>query len=143
MQLEDNRGSFHTSISATFKYAFLRFLRYELMSGIQVLKAFIRAEFKSLPGSAWVDRGRYSIMNSTHNRVLNELNWTGNVAPGTTVTMSMLLQQRIESSSNPSEQRCPVSSCSGSWTKSLTQSWATWYCMSQGAAGNSWTDLEQ
>ncbi|KAH7020283.1 hypothetical protein EDB80DRAFT_677214 [Ilyonectria destructans] len=39
--------------------------------------------------------------------------------------MSMLVERRIESSSNPRDQQCPESSCSGSWTELSAQSWAT------------------
>ncbi|KAI8947372.1 hypothetical protein F4801DRAFT_582484 [Xylaria longipes] len=72
-----------------------RILPYEYFRSFKVLQAFIQHEFKDLPGSAWVDRGRYLILNSTNDRELNEHNLINAVVPGTTVAMSMLKQKRL------------------------------------------------
>jgi hypothetical protein len=100
-----------------------------LMRYDQVLQAFIQHEFKDLPGSAWVNRGRYLVLSLANNQALNDQNWSGSIAPGATVAMSMVVRKRLRSSWNPSEERCPESSCSGTWSRSETQSWVTWYAL--------------
>jgi hypothetical protein len=94
----------------------------------KVLQAFIQHEFKDFPGSEMVDRGKYLILNLANTRVLDESNWSGYVAPGSTIAMSMVVHKRLESP-NSEEERCPESSCSGTWTKPETQSWVTWYVL--------------
>ncbi|KAI0854864.1 hypothetical protein F4860DRAFT_498050 [Xylaria cubensis] len=102
-----------------------RILPYDCFRSFKILEAFIQHEFKDLPGTAWVNRGRYLIFSLTNNQVLDEHNWSSIVAPGTRISMSMLLQKRLVSSSNLIEQRCPEISCSGTWTRPITQSWVT------------------
>jgi hypothetical protein len=91
----------------------------------KVLQAFIQHEFKDFPGSAMVDQGRYLILNLANSRVLDEINWSCYVAPGSTIAMSMVVHKRLEPS-NSQEDRCPESSCPGTWTKPETRSWVTW-----------------
>ncbi|KAF4635285.1 hypothetical protein G7Y89_g2801 [Cudoniella acicularis] len=100
-----------------------RVLPFEYFRCFQVLRAFIEYEFKDLPGSAWVNRGRYLVLNLKNNRTLDEHNWSGNVAPGVTIAMSIIVS-RLRESSN-SQYRCPESSCPGKWTKLNAQSWFT------------------
>ncbi|KAI1754890.1 hypothetical protein F4782DRAFT_464511 [Xylaria castorea] len=109
---------------------------YLLMDDIKVLRTFIKYEFKNLPGTAWVDQGRYLMFNLTNDQILNEHNWGSTVVPGTAVAMSMLLQERFVSSLNLKEQRCPKSTCSGTWTRPETQSWVT--C--EALVRNAWND---
>ncbi len=75
-----------------------------------------------------VDRGQYLVLNLASTRILDERNWSGYVAPGSTIAMSMIVHKLLESSSYE-ENRCPKSSCSGMWTKPETQSWVTWYVL--------------
>ncbi|CZR67508.1 uncharacterized protein PAC_17407 [Phialocephala subalpina] len=90
---------------------------------LRVLRAFIEDDFKSLPGSTWVDRGKYLVVSMANNRALNERNWSRAVVPGAKVAMSMIVRKRPGSFLRLGEERCPVSSCSGTWMRSETQSW--------------------
>ncbi|KAI0451866.1 hypothetical protein F5B21DRAFT_485364 [Xylaria acuta] len=119
-----------------------RILPYEHFRYFEVLQAFIRNEFKDLPGSAWVDRGRYLILSLANDRVLNEHNWGSTVVPGTTVAMSMLVQKRYEPSLNLNEGCCPESSCSGTWTRSKTQPRATCPVCQKEVFYSAFSDLE-
>jgi len=96
-----------------------------LIGCFQVLQAFIQHEFKDLPGAAWVDRGRYLVLSLANNRILDERNWSGSVAPGMTVAMSMVVR-KLRDASNFMETRCPETSCPGKWPKSETRSWVKW-----------------
>ncbi|KAI0543273.1 hypothetical protein F4679DRAFT_569382 [Xylaria curta] len=102
-----------------------RILPYEYFRSFKVLRAFVQHDFKGLPGTTWVDRDRYLMFNLTNKKMLNERNWDSTVVPGTTVGMFMLLQERSVPSLNLNEQRCPESSCSGTWTRPKNQSWIT------------------
>jgi hypothetical protein len=95
------------------------------MTNIKVLQAFIQYEFKNLPGSAWVDQGRYLVSSLANDRSLDEHNWTSYVAPGARIAMSMIVRKHLEPS-NLEEERCPDSTCSGTWKKLDSQSWVTW-----------------
>jgi hypothetical protein len=106
----------------------------------KVLQAFIQHEFKDFPGSAMVGRGKYLILNLANTRVLDESNWSGYVAPGSTIAMSMVVHKRLESP-NSEEERCPESSCSGTWTKPETQSWVTWYVLDSRYMSSSLTEV--
>ena len=75
-----------------------------------------------------VDRGKYFILNLANSRILDESNWSGYVAPGSTIAMSMVVRKRLESAYSQ-VNRCPESSCPGSWRKPETQSWVTWYVL--------------
>jgi hypothetical protein len=99
-----------------------------LMMVLQVLQAFIQHEFKDFPGSSMVDRGKYLVLNLANSRILDERNWSGYVAPGSTIAMSMVVRKLLESSDSQ-EDRCPEPSCPGTWTKPETQSWVTWYVL--------------
>ncbi|KAK0111211.1 hypothetical protein ONS95_001585 [Cadophora gregata] len=102
-----------------------RVLPYEYFGSFKVLQAFIQHEFRDLPGSTWVDQGRYLVLSLTNNQVLSESTWGGSVVPGSMVAMSMLLQQRLKPSNNLNEQQCPENTCTGTWPRSRDQSWAT------------------
>ncbi|KAI0469254.1 hypothetical protein F4859DRAFT_516194 [Xylaria cf. heliscus] len=95
-----------------------RILPYEYFRSFKVLQAFIQHDFKNLPGSTLVDRGRYLIMSLANNRVLNEYNWESTVVPGTTVAMSLLLQKRFKPFLELNGQHSPLRSYSrtGIWS---------------------------
>lgn len=125
MPWEDHRAFFLSSTSEAIRYIPKTFSsRYTLTAAFKVLQAFIQHEFKDLPGSTWVNQGRYLVSSLTNNRMLEESNWSGFVAPGSTIAMSMVVRKHPFESSNSNEDRCPESSCSGTWTKSNTQSWS-------------------
>ncbi|CZR63036.1 uncharacterized protein PAC_12933 [Phialocephala subalpina] len=89
-----------------------------------VLKAFISHEFKDLPGSSWVKQGRYHLQSTLNNRTLNAKNWGVSVAPGATVTMSMILHKVLESLSDI-KVNCPERTCPGTWPRPKIASWTT------------------
>lgn len=103
------------------------FCKYPLTSYTQVLQAFIEHEFKTLPGAISVDRGRYLILGLRTNKFLNEENWSRFIAPGATIATPMLVRSHLGQYLGPSEERCPEPSCSGTWKRSETLSWVTWY----------------
>jgi hypothetical protein len=94
----------------------------------KVLQAFIQHEFKDFPGFAMVDRGKYLILNLANSRVLDESNWSGYVAPGSTIAMSMIVHKLLELPFSQ-EDRCPESGCSDMWRKPETQSWVISYVL--------------
>src|SRR5690349_2963469 len=94
--------------------------------GPKVLQAFIQHEFKDLPGSAWVDQGRYLVSSMANNCRLDERNWSGSIAPGATVAMSMVVRKRVGLLYYQMDQ-CPQLNCPGTWARLDTQSWVTWY----------------
>jgi hypothetical protein len=129
MPLGDLHAFFHL---CTFEAS--RYKRTPISSGLmlivvsKVLQAFIQHEFKDYPGSSMVDRGKYLVLNLANTRILDERNGSGYVAPGSTIAISMVVHKLLESS-NSQEDRCPESSCPGTWTKPETQSWVTWYVL--------------
>jgi hypothetical protein len=129
MQLAGHHESCHMSISAPLRYAYNEStcITTWLTSSLQVLQEFIKQEFKDLPGSTFVDRGRYLIWSMQNNKPLNEENWRHSITPGAKVTMSVLTRKRLGLSNDPNKGHCPAPSCSGTWKKSSTQSLATWY----------------
>jgi len=92
---------------------------------MEVLKAFILHEFRDLPGSSWVNQGRYQLQSTLNSRILNAKNWDLSVAPGATVTMSMVLHKVLESLSDM-KISCPERSCSGTWSRPKIASWTIW-----------------
>ncbi|KAH7348387.1 hypothetical protein BKA65DRAFT_550458 [Rhexocercosporidium sp. MPI-PUGE-AT-0058] len=102
-----------------------RILPYEYFRSFKVLQAFIQHEFKTLPGSAWVDQGRYMILSLANYKALGEENWSSSVAPGSVVSMSMVVRRRLASSLSLARESCPEPSCPGTWVRSDAQSWAT------------------
>lgn len=56
-----------------------------------VLQAFIQHEFKDLPGSAWVNQGRYMILSLANNTPLGEQNCSRSITPGAAVAMSIIV----------------------------------------------------
>lgn len=94
-----------------------RVLPYEYFQSFEVLSAFVREEFKTLPGSAAVLGGGYIMNRMTDNMTLEESIWSDSVHPGSTVSMSILLPHRarvMEIGGKP-YQHCPVASCPSSW----------------------------
>jgi hypothetical protein len=89
------------------------------------MQTFIRDEFRDLPGSSWVERGRYQIMSMVNNRPLNKDNWSRSVTPGSKVVMSMVVWKLLESDGIGMDH-CPQNTCPGKWIKPQTPSWATW-----------------
>jgi len=129
MPLAGHHESCHMSISAPSRYACdeSTCITTWLTSSLQVLQEFIKQDFRDLPGSTFVDRGRYLIWSMQNDKPLNEENWRRSITPGAKVTMSVLTRKRLELSNDPNRGHCPVPSCSGTWNKSSTQSFATWY----------------
>ncbi|KAN0108885.1 hypothetical protein V8E51_008627 [Hyaloscypha variabilis] len=101
-----------------------RILPYEYFRSFKVLRAFIKYEFQTLPGAAWVNRGRYVISSLVDNQVLDQQSWT-TMKPGAQVAMAMLVRKLLDSTSNPMMVQCPSKSCSGSWPRGTTGLWET------------------
>jgi hypothetical protein len=89
-----------------------------------------------------VDRGKYLVLNLANSRILDERNWSGHVAPGSTIAMSMVVRKLLESSDSQ-EDRCPEPSCPGTWTKPESQSWVTWYVLDSRYMNHSVTKILQ
>ncbi|KAN0093471.1 hypothetical protein V8E51_016655 [Hyaloscypha variabilis] len=92
-----------------------RVLPYEYFSCFKMMQAFIEHEFRDLPGSTWVNRGRYLILSKRNHQALNEINWKRSVTPGSTVAMSILVRKSLDLLSNKDQERCPEPSCDGTW----------------------------
>jgi hypothetical protein len=75
----------------------------------------------------WVNRGRYLVLSLRNNQKLNEENWKHSIAPGAKIAMSFTLRKLLTSLTDANEERCPETSCSGTWKRSKTQTLATWY----------------
>lgn len=92
-----------------------------------MLQTFIEQEFKTLPGSSFVARGRYILLNIGNNRSVDEDNWKQMILPGAKIAMAIIISKRPQVLSGTSEEMCPESKCSGTWKRSETGSWVTWY----------------
>ena len=62
------------------------------------------------------------------NHVWSEPFWAS-ITPGSRVAMSMIVGKVIDQSVDLTVVRCPETSCSGSWQKEKTDTWATWLVM--------------
>lgn len=102
-----------------------RVLPFEYFRTFKILQAFIEYEFRDLPGSAWVNHGKYLVLSLRNNRALNEENWDYSVAPGAKIAMSVLVKKRFGSNWTSDEECCPESSCLGTLKRRESQSWAT------------------
>jgi hypothetical protein len=97
-----------------------------------MLQVLISDQFRDLPGSALVERGRYVLMNMADNRELDETSWRRCIAPGVTVVMSVCLETISVQSGIGSAmevESCPALKCRGIWEMPQFQSWVTWYVL--------------
>lgn len=92
-------------------------LKVPLLTYAQVLSAFVREEFKTLPGSAAVRGGGYIMKRMSDNMTLEESIWSDSVHPGSIISMSILLPHRalVREIVGKPYQHCPVVSCPGIW----------------------------
>lgn len=100
-----------------------RILPYEYFRNFKVLQTFIQVEFKSLPGSTWVNRGLYRLLATQYNRPLAEDNWSRLVTPGTTITMAMLIRKTVDTVEDSTVYRCPEKRCKGTWPYPKEVTW--------------------
>jgi hypothetical protein len=126
MPLVVARGYCRTRSFAVSMYDVESCLNWKHSSPLQIMQTFIQDEFRYLPGSSWVERGRYQVMSLANNRSLNKDNWTRSVTPGSKVVMSMVVRKLLESD-GIGMGHCPQNTCTGKWTKPQIPSWATWW----------------
>ncbi|KAH8590658.1 hypothetical protein B0O99DRAFT_598908 [Bisporella sp. PMI_857] len=68
-----------------------RILPYEYFRTFKMMQDFIEFEFKDLPGSSLVNKGRYMISRLADNQALDAISWSRIIVPGSEVEMSMIL----------------------------------------------------
>ncbi|PMD49113.1 uncharacterized protein K444DRAFT_301242 [Hyaloscypha bicolor E] len=103
-----------------------RILPYEFFQSLEILQAFVKHEFRFLPGSSLVHRGDYLLISSIGERVLTTANSNTLLRRGSTVTMSVVSRKLPESSSDSATFQCPQEGCTGQLQSSATSRWSTW-----------------
>jgi len=90
-----------------------------------MFKAFVENSFTNTPGSQWVMRGLYRLWNEKNGVHLIEEDWLRMISPGTSIIMSMELDDgRAPTTVGHS---CPSPGCSGKLELKRGHMWSRWY----------------
>jgi hypothetical protein len=91
-----------------------------------MFKTFVETVFSDAPGMQWVKHGLYRLSNARNNMQLIERTWSQTISPGTSIIMSMLLDERFAKRLMKSGAGCLYQECSGTLERKNVPLWLYW-----------------
>lgn len=89
---------------------------------VQVFEAFLKSNFKGLPGEGKIISGDYYLLDSNiRGLIINKAHWERLVFPGRKVSMSILIKALSRD-----ERTCPRPGCAGKSASAADQQTVLW-----------------